>query len=233
MAHETERLSAYLDDELSASEAQAVDRHLEECLECRRTLTELREVSARAGGLPDLEPESDLWKGIAARIESMPQADLASLQVIDLRSRKAARQSKRIAISLPQLAAASIVLMLLSGSVVWLAMRGGETAPSSVAADYTGQPVRLVSVGPDQVTDYTSAVQALENALRQQRDRLDPVTIAILEENIRAIDTAITEAEAALERDPGNLYLNQHLDNTMKKKIQLLRRAAGLPNARI
>jgi hypothetical protein len=27
--------------------------------------------------------------------------------------------------------------------------------------------------------------------------------------------------------------LNQHLDNTMKKKIQLLRRAAGLPNARI
>ena len=233
MAHETERLSAYLDDELSTSEAQAVDRHLEECFECRRTLSELREVSARAGGLPDLEPESDLWNGIAARIESMPQADLASLQVIDLRSRKVARQSKRIAISLPQLAAASIVLMLLSGSVVWFAMRGGPAAPSSVAVDYTGQAVRLVSVGPDQVTDYTSAVQALENALRQQRNRLDPVTIAILEENIRAIDTAITEAEAALERDPGNLYLNQHLDNTMKKKIQLLRRAAGLPNARI
>ena len=233
MAHETERLSAYLDGELSASEAQAVDRHLEECLDCRRTLAELREVSAHASRLPDLEPESDLWNGIAARIESMPQADLSSLQVIDLRSRKVARQSKRIAISLPQLAAASIVLMLLSGSVVWFAMRGGDAAPTSVAADYTGQAVRLVSVGPDQVTDYTSAVQALENALRQQRDRLDPVTIAILEENIRAIDTAITEAEAALERDPGNLYLNQHLDNTMKKKIQLLRRAAGLPNARI
>jgi hypothetical protein len=232
-AHETERLSAYLDDELSASEAHAVDRHLEECFECRRVLAELREVSARAARLPDLTPAAELWNGIAARIESMPQADPASLQVIDLRTRQVARQGRRIAFSLPQLAAASIVLMLLSGSVVWFALKGGSAAPTTLAVDYTGQPVRLVSVGPDQVTDYTSAVLALENALRQQRDRLDPVTIAILEENIRTIDSAITEAEAALERDPGNLYLNQHLDNTMKKKIQLLRRATGLPNSRI
>ncbi|MEX2280886.1 MAG: zf-HC2 domain-containing protein [Gemmatimonadota bacterium] len=231
IAHESERLSAYLDGELRAAEAEELERHIEECFDCRRVLAELREVRARSGALPDLLPASDLWSGIATRIESMPQADLSSLQVIDLRTRRASRLSKRIAITLPQLAAASIVLMLLSGSAVWFALKGSQ--PAAVALDYTGQSVRMVSMGPDQVTDYTSAVRALENALRQQRDRLDPVTVAILEENIRAIDTAITEAEAALERDPGSLYLNQHLDNTMKQKIQLLRRATGLPNSRI
>ncbi len=230
-AHETERLSAYLDGELRGGEAEALERHIEECFDCRRGLAELREVRAYASALPDLTPAHDLWSGIASRIESMPQADPASLQVIDLRSRRASRLSRRIAVTLPQLAAASIVLMLLSGSAVWFAANRG--APTTAAIDYTGQPVHMVSVGPEQITDYTTAVRALENALREQRNRLDPVTVAILEENIRAIDTAITEAEAALERDPGNLYLNQHLDNTMKKKIQLLRRATGLRNARI
>ena len=80
--------------------------------------------------------------------------------------------------------------------------------------------------------EYTAAVQSLESALEQQRDQLDPVTVAIVEENLRTIDAAITEARAALAQDPGNLYLNQHLENTVKKKIQLLRRATALRGAR-
>lgn len=226
--HKTELLSELLDDELEARVAAEVERHLEECLDCRRTLNELREVRARAQSLSDLTPSRDLWNRIADRIAEMPQADLASLKVIDLRQRKELRSRRRFSLTLPQLAAASIVLMLLSGSVVWVALQGRVQEPAAIA-DQTGQPVHMVSVGSDQATDYTSAVRALEQALVQQRDRLDPVTVAILEENIRAIDTAITEAEAALVRDPGNLYLNQHLDNAMKRKIQLLRRATGLP----
>jgi hypothetical protein len=227
--HKTELLSGLLDGELSAATAAEVERHLEECLDCRRTLGELREVRAHAHSLSDLVPPRDLWNGIADRIAGMPQADLASLQVIDLKQRKDLRARRRIMVTLPQMAAASVVLMLLSGSVVWFALRGGSPAPVAVA-NQTSQPVRMVNLGSDQSTDYTSAVRALELALLQQRERLDPVTVAILEENIRAIDTAITEAEAALERDPSNLYLNQHLDNAMKRKIQLLRRATGLPS---
>ena len=82
---------------------------------------------------------------------------------------------------------------------------------------------------PQITSQYSEALRSLEQDLAAGRDKLDPVTVAILEENLRAIDSAITEARGALARDPGNLYLNQHLESTMKKKIQLLRTATARP----
>jgi hypothetical protein len=49
----------------------------------------------------------------------------------------------------------------------------------------------------------------------------------VVEENLRVIDDAIDEARAALARDPANGFLYRHLDRTMTKKLDLLRRAAG------
>ena len=47
-----ERLSAYLDGELPASEREPLERHLAGCAECRRELNELREVRALLRALP-------------------------------------------------------------------------------------------------------------------------------------------------------------------------------------
>jgi anti-sigma factor RsiW len=225
----TDRLSEYLDGELSPQTRAELEQHLEGCFECRRTLGELRAVVARARALPDAEPVHDFWPGIAGRLAAAPQADQAALEVIDLRTHRIERNQRRISFTLPQLAAASLVLMLLSGSAVWVAL---ARAPLPVAsAPATGNAVRSVADSNAGLTEYAAAVESLEAALAQQQDRLDPVTVAIVKENLRTIDAAITEARAALEQDPGNLYLNQHLENTMKKKLQLLRRATALRGA--
>ena len=131
-------------------------------------------MKSRAQSLPDLEPPSDLWPALAARLKSAPQVDMSSLQVIDLKSQRAGRRPWRVSLTVPQLAAAAIVLMVLSGSVVWLAL--GRTAGAGPAL--AGEPavVRPVSSAPGQANDYTSAVESLEQALQLQRDRLDPVT---------------------------------------------------------
>ncbi|MGH7470993.1 MAG: anti-sigma factor family protein [Longimicrobiales bacterium] len=224
-----DRLSEFLDGQLTEREAVELEWHLQSCLECRRTLAELRKVVERARALPEREPVNELWPAIAARLESSPRVDLASLKVIDLRTQRASRSVRRISFTMPQLAAASLALMLLSGTIVWFAL--GRSAGLGADSPAPGTPVRQVS-DAGQPEDYAAAMKSLETALRQQRNQLDPVTIAILEENLRTIDAAITEARAALARDPGNLYLNQHLENTMKKRIQLLRRATGLRGAR-
>jgi hypothetical protein len=52
--------------------------------------------------------------------------------------------------------------------------------------------------------------------------------VRVIEQNLAAIDRAIAQAQGALLADPANLYLNTHLAETMRRKLELLRRAATL-----
>jgi hypothetical protein len=45
------------------------------------------------------------------------------------------------------------------------------------------------------------------------------------------IDRAIAEARAALEADPSDAYLNLHLADTMRRKLELLRRINAIAAA--
>src|SRR5256886_17407770 len=115
----TDRLSEYLDDELAAPERTTLEAHLASCDGCRTTLDELRRVVTNARALDDRPPAADLWPSVAARI--------------GVSSRLKARPGvRRFSFSVPQLAAPSVVLALLSGSVAWLIMRVG-TGPTPLA----------------------------------------------------------------------------------------------------
>lgn len=225
----TDRLSEYLDGELNARERADVDAHLRSCAACRETLTDLRSVVARAAALPVEDPRTDLWPGILGEIE----AD-AGPAVVPLASRRA----RAFSFSLPQLAAAAVLLMTVSGGSVWLALRqesgqptGGRDAFVQEAA--TDPQARVVSNDAPAASapGMQATLEELERALAENRRQLDPVTIAVLESNLRIIDAAITEARAALQRDPANPYLSEHLGNTIEKKIEMLRRAASIVRA--
>ena len=56
-AHERERLSAYLDDELGAAARAVVEAHLGACAACREALAELAAVDDAAASLPAEAPE--------------------------------------------------------------------------------------------------------------------------------------------------------------------------------
>jgi len=58
--------------------------------------------------------------------------------------------------------------------------------------------------------------------------RLDASTIAIVEHNLQIIDQAIGQAREALVGDPANSYLNSHLVEARRRKLDLLRRATAL-----
>lgn len=210
-----ERLSEYVDGELSLDERSALELHLKDCATCRTSLAELQQVVRRAGALSDQTPERDLWPGIAARL-GKPGS------VVDIASRTSGR--KRVSFSIPQLVAAAVVVMALSASAVWLTMISRST-PGATAVT-SGEP-SMVAVTPA-ATGYDAAIAELERQLATRRSSLDSATVAVLEENLRIIDEAIEEARAALQRDPGNTYLSQHLTQTMWGKVRLLRRATGL-----
>jgi anti-sigma factor ChrR (cupin superfamily) len=67
----TERLSEYLDGELTAPDAAALDRHLLECADCRHAMAELRAVVARLRAdpvLPSDQPTHHNWRAIEQSI---------------------------------------------------------------------------------------------------------------------------------------------------------------------
>ena len=55
-----------------------------------------------------------------------------------------------------------------------------------------------------------------------------PPRFELIEMNLAAIDRAIAQAQQALNADPANMYLNTHLAETMRRKLELLRQAAAL-----
>jgi anti-sigma factor RsiW len=201
----TDRLSEYLDGELSAGERSALEAHLATCAACSATLEELRRVVARARSLEDRPPEADLWPGIHARLTP----------------------SRRVSFSVPQLLAASIALVLLSGGGVWLALRPRAPSPLEQAIQQTG-PATVQNVRWAR-TD--AAVAELQDALARNESRLDTATVRVVRQSLAVIDKAIDQARRALAADPGNAYLNLHLASTMRRKVELLRRANELAAA--
>jgi anti-sigma factor RsiW len=208
----TDRLSDYVDGELARGERSALEAHLATCAECRTTLEDLRQVVTRAKRLEPRPPTTDLWPGVAQRI--------GAGKVVDIRSR-------RFSFNVPQLIAASVALVLLSAGGMWMAVHEGQAVRT---ASDTPRPdiARNAAVWTGR-TD--AAIADLQDALERNESRLDTATVRVVRENLALIDRAIAQARAALEADPGNAYLNLHLADTMRRKLELLRRVNAIAAA--
>ncbi len=65
------RIDDLLDGRLSSAEAREAESHLERCPNCAAELAEAAGLAARIAELPQtLEPERDLWPGVAARLDA-------------------------------------------------------------------------------------------------------------------------------------------------------------------
>lgn len=179
------------------------------------------DILARAiGGLRDEMPARDLWPGIASRVDST--------QLTTPRS---------ITFSVAQLAIAASLLIAVASGLTYLATTRTATMNGAVAAN--GPVIQAYGLPDDQTAgqvvpanfadaQYNAAVSDLEKILKEDRDRLDPRTVQIIERNLQAIDDAINEARAALNDDPANAFLNSHLADARRRKLDLLRQATSL-----
>jgi anti-sigma factor RsiW len=219
----TSRLSDYIDGEIESAERAAIEAHLAECAGCRATVAELRAVAATAAALPDAPPAADLWPGIESRLG-------AAIPVLPFRS-----APRRFSFTLPQLVAAGLALMVLSGGLVWVSRLGDPrtSLPAIVAKAPEAEAPEPEPLVPVSFADshFDEAVADLEKTLAAARDKLDPETVRIIEDNLLSIDQAIEQSRKALRADPANVYLNNHFAASRNRKLALLRRASALAMA--
>jgi len=215
----TDRLSGYVDGGLTPADAAALEGHLADCEACRSVVTELEAVIRAARTLPDRPPTHDLWDGILARIRH-------DNRVVPFPQ----RMRRSVSATIPQLAAAAVAIMMVSGGAVWLALRGSSSQPADIArTGETGASDVATQVQPVAAVEanYDLAIRELEIMLAAMRERMDPSTIGVIERNLAIIDAAIADARRAIASNPDDLFLYRHLDGTLMKKVDLLRRATN------
>ncbi len=149
----------------------------------------------------DLEPERDLWPGIAARV-------------------RARRRSARW-----RLVALAAVLVLAVGALLWRGPAAEEMPVQASTKPIATKPAATVGLAAYAETDRTLAAirDELQRSIEARQDRLPPETRALVFENLRTIDRAIAEIERALDTAPGNSELTRTYNEYRQRQIGLPR----------
>jgi hypothetical protein len=237
-------LADYLEGDASDGVRLGVEAHLSSCAACRQLLADLNSMRVEAAALPQLTPSRDLWSDIAERIDA---------RVIPMEAPRMARGVTARRTWLRPAAAAAALVVLTAGVTHYLT-RASLSAPAAAAASEptativstltelpatpraasrtTPAVTRLASA--ERITDaadpvFAGEISKLRKIVRERRSQLDPQTVAVLEQSIAVIDSAIAQSRAALVNDPASGFLATQLNHSLEKKVELLRTAALLP----
>jgi len=109
--------------------------------------------------------------------------------------------------------------------------RAAESAPKNPSEERPAAQLASVTRHGGDPADpvFASEITKLRRIVRERRDMLDPKTVAVLEQSIAVIDSAIAQSRAALAKDPASAFLATQLNHSLEKKVELLRTAALLP----
>lgn len=214
----TDKLSDYLNGDLSRADVAALEDHLARCEECRATVAELRHVIAWAGSHQGRPPEVDAWPAIAKTIHA------GGRQRAGFRKASPGRRAPWFPVTVPQAVAAGISLVTVAAGTWWVARQTASPPVSAVAAQ-APPPGPSPASALMAAQKYGAAIGELEQVLLRGGG-LDTSTVRIVREKLTLIDRAIDEARAALAEDPNNRYLTAHFAGMMRRKLALLRTVA-------
>ena len=201
-------LNEYAEGTLGSAERVEVERHLETCDVCRRTVAELADVTREVRALPPLTPPD--FQTIARAVQA------------DGGERTVRRGSPE---RLTWLAAAAVILIAVG--VAWQVRSGRNVPPPPVPAA-TAQSVESELRQAEE--HYQKAITGLEQIANSEQGQLDPQTAATLQKNLSVIDQAIGESRAALKQQPTSEPAQQSLLENFKTKLALLEDTVALIN---
>ena len=181
--------------------------HIEGCANCARYRERLAAILDPSSVLAEeIPPPTDLWPGIASRLETTEK-----------------RKTWRLPNFLPLAAAAGIAAILVaslfslpprqSDTVAALPIQTPETDPALAPARL---PAETVEIG------FVQTRAVLMKRVEAQKRGAVPERVAALERTLSTMDSAIQDIHAALERDPYNSSLLFKLSDTRRRELRLL-----------
>lgn len=206
-----ELLNDYVDGYLPNAQRSKVEAHLVDCEGCRGDVQAIRRLVEEAGALAgNIEPERDLWPGIADRIAAKEKTVTINFT---------RRPSLRMPVLRYALVAAAMVLIVL----------GVASLNRALVFEPISAPVAVVDEEFQRIEgEYLKARDELRVALDARRDSLDPEMLAIVEANLRDMEEAVTSINLALVDKPGHEGFERMLHAALRGEVALLRHALEL-----
>jgi anti-sigma factor RsiW len=225
-----EKIHDLLDGLATAAQREEIEVHVASCGACRDELARMTDVVMAIRDLPSVgQAPEGIWDSIEARISGTQPAVTEDAKVLALPVKEPVR--RRFHFTVPQLAAAALLVSLLSSASVWMALSGTGTSGASADASGGGQTASVWVASLETDVGYAQAVSDLEMIVEQGRNRLAPETVAALDQAMQNIDAALAEVRRALEADPSSGILGRMLANHQMSRLRLLRQAASAVQA--
>jgi negative regulator of sigma E activity len=210
----TERLSAFVDGELSASEAAAVRAHAAGCPACSAALADLRALVTNARALEAPEPPPTLWPSIEGALERRER--FAWLSIAHWRP-----------FTVGALAGAVAVLLVIVALPVLRARPGGHTAsplPETAAAAVAADPLlhEAEAEFAQAAAAYERSIEKLRALLARAEVRWSPQERTRMAERLARLDETIARSRELARRTPGDSAGNEQLFAAYQQKIAFL-----------
>jgi hypothetical protein len=216
-----------IDGSITQRDEFTLNTHLRECLNCesvRQDLASIVDFSRTQRGIYEAPPnEQALWLRIRNTIEAeLPSRVNTNTEGPSFLSRWLGRSWE---LSLPQLAASAVAIVLLVSlaTVVGLRRWGGYGTPTIVAgtqAEATDLSDRFFQ--RRQVIDYWNQRVELNKA------RWSPEMRETFERNLKVIDQAVADSMNELKRNPHDEVSEQMLNESLNDKLALLKEFSDL-----
>ncbi|HEX7045953.1 MAG TPA: zf-HC2 domain-containing protein [Gammaproteobacteria bacterium] len=204
-----DRLDDWLDDELKATDARALQVHAAECPACHAQMTIARRLQREAFALPMTnEPARDLWPEIAARLEP--------------RGMQGNRKW------LHALAASVAVVAVFAGGMLAsrvLLQGDADIAPRLVERS---QQTELPSLADARRILPASYVELIDAAAPANASGTEQALLR----NLLLVNLAIRDIETAMSEDPANADLRELLTGLYAQENRILAQAERMRAAR-
>ncbi len=222
------------DGTLGSIRRAELERHVDECPDCRAFAADLEAIRDATASLEPLAPPDGVWLQLAGRLMQEGRVSLPPA--------RPTAPARHVAL----LAIAAALVLAVGASIVMLVpeFRSNNAAqpPAVSAAPQPGNAAPTVAVQSVETEfrlaeqHYQNAIAGLEQAARldeasaDQNAAIDPQTAAMLQKNLHVIDQAIAESRSALRSEPQSAPARDSLFDALKRKVTLLQDTIALMN---
>ena len=206
-------ISDYIDNDLKGRKSVRLEKHLDGCSSCRKTLDDFRKIAQNAGEWEELSPSQQTWLKIRERLTPGEQ------RVLTLLPQK--RKWFGLLFVPPKLkyAFSAALLLVCVAGVLTIGLRYG--AGIHILGKKDSMSYTLAKLDEAE-KHYKKAIEALWEAVSAQEGIMTPKIAEVFRKNLEIIDSSIIACRQTVLQEPKNIDARNFLLAAYRDKVGFL-----------